>query len=37
MKWEIKGININYYYHKNDSLNTPKRLSQGEHDTQDFY
>ena len=37
MKWEIKGLQENYYYHKNDTLNTPKRLVQGGDDTQDFY
>jgi len=36
MKWEIKGLQSNFYYHKNDSLNTPRRLYQQPDDLQDF-
>ena len=37
MKWEINGLQDNYYYHKNDTLNTPRRLFQIPNDLQDFY
>lgn len=37
MKWDIKGLQDNLYYHKNDSLNTPRRLYQAPDDLQDFY
>jgi hypothetical protein len=37
MKWDAKGLQDNYYYHKNDSLNTPRRLSQGGGDIMDFF
>lgn len=37
MKWDVKGLQDNYFYHKNDTLNTPKRLAQGGDDTQDFF
>lgn len=36
MKWEIKGLQTNYYYHKNDTQNTPRRLFQSPDDLQDF-
>lgn len=36
MKWLIEGDNNNYYYHKNDTLQTPRRLVQGAHDTMDY-
>jgi len=29
MKWDSKGLQDNYYYNKNDTLNTPRRLAQG--------
>ena len=37
MKWDSKGLQNNYYYQKNDSLNTPRRLLQGSDDLMDFY
>jgi hypothetical protein len=37
MKWEIKGFQDNLYYHKNDTLNTPRRLYQAPQSLQDFY
>jgi len=35
-KWEIKGLQENYYYNKNDSLQTPRRLNQAPDDLMDF-
>lgn len=35
-KWEIKGLQENYYYNKNDSLQTPRRLYQVSDDLMDF-
>lgn len=37
MKWDSKGLQDNYYYHKNDTLNTPRRLLQGSDDLMDFF
>lgn len=36
MKWEIKGLQSNFYYHANDTNQTPRRLAQGTDDTMDF-
>jgi len=36
MKWSIKGLQTNLYYHKNDTNQTPRRLAQGGDDTMDF-
>lgn len=36
MKWLIKGLQSNLYYHKNDTLNTPRRLNQLSDDLMDF-
>ena len=36
MKWQIKGLQTNLYYHKNDTLNTPRRLNQVSDDLMDF-
>ena len=36
MKWQIKGLQDNLYYHKNDTLNTPRRLYQVSDDLMDF-
>ena len=36
MKWDIKGLQDNLYYHKNDTLNTPRRLNQLSDDLMDF-
>lgn len=36
MKWLIKGDSDNWYYHKNDTLQTPRRLKQGTHDVMDY-
>lgn len=35
-KWEIKGGQENYYYTKNDSSQTPRRLEQVPEDNMDF-
>ena len=35
-KWYIKGLQDNYYYNKNDSLSTPRKLVQGSDDIMDF-
>ncbi len=35
-KWEIKGLQENFYYNKNDSLQTPRRLYQVSDDLMDF-
>lgn len=37
MKWEVKGLQTNLYYNKNDTLNTPRRLNQLSDDLMDFY
>ena len=37
MKWDIKGLQDNLYYNKNDTINSPRRLVQGSDDLQDFY
>lgn len=36
MKWEIKGLQTNLYYHKDDALKTPRRLFQESDDLMDF-
>ena len=36
MKWAIKGLQTNLYYHKNDTIQTPRRLAQGGDDIMDF-
>ena len=36
MKWLIKGLQSNYYYHANDTLKTPRRLNQEPDDLMDF-
>lgn len=36
MKWMIKGLQTNYYYHADDSLKTPRRLNQQPDDLMDF-
>jgi hypothetical protein len=36
LKWEIKGGQENYYYNKNDTLQTPRRLNQVPDDLMDF-
>ena len=35
-KWYIKGGQDNYYYNKNDSVNTPRKLFQVPDDDMDF-
>ncbi len=35
-KWYIKGLQDNFYYNKDDSLKTPRKLVQGTDDTMDF-
>jgi hypothetical protein len=35
-KWEIKGLQENFYYNKNDTLQTPRRLYQVSDDLMDF-
>jgi hypothetical protein len=35
-KWYIKGGQDNFYYNKNDSVNTPRRLNQVPEDLMDF-
>jgi hypothetical protein len=37
MKWDVKGLQDNLYYHKNDTNNSPRRLAQGGDDLQDFF
>lgn len=36
LKWEIKGLQSNFYYHANDTNKTPRRLVQGSDDQMDF-
>jgi hypothetical protein len=36
MKWEIKGLQSNFYYHADDALKTPRRLNQAPDDLMDF-
>lgn len=36
MKWLIKGVQSNLYYHANDTLNTPRRLFQESDDLMDY-
>jgi hypothetical protein len=36
MKWSIKGLQTNLYYHKNDTNQTPRRLAQGSDDIMDY-
>lgn len=36
LKWEIKGLQSNFYYHSNDTNKTPKRLVQGSDDLMDY-
>jgi len=35
-KWEIKGLQENFYYNKNDTQQTPRRLYQVSDDLMDF-
>jgi hypothetical protein len=35
-KWEIKGVQENFYYNKNDTKQTPRRLYQVSDDLMDF-
>jgi hypothetical protein len=35
-KWYIKGLQDNYFYNKNDSVNTPRRLFQVPEDDMNF-
>lgn len=35
-KWEIKGLQTNFYYHADDALKTPRRLYQVSDDLMDF-
>lgn len=35
-RWYIKGVQDNLYYNKNDSIQTPRRLSQVPDDIMDF-
>lgn len=37
LKWDIKGLQDNLYYHKNDTLKTPRRLYQVSDDLMDFF
>lgn len=36
MKWSVKGLQDNYYYHADDSFKTPRRLFQVSDDLMDF-
>lgn len=36
LKWSIKGLQQNLYYHRNDTVQTPRRLAQGTDDIMDF-
>lgn len=36
MKWEIKGLQDNLYYHHDDDAKTPRRLYQVSDDLMDF-
>ena len=36
MKWDIKGVQDNLYYHYDDDQKTPRRLNQVSDDLMDF-